>query len=229
MTFLIVSCEMDKYADSITEVRYDFDLVRMINVKNDINVILVQDSLNYISVSAPEEMQELVKPEFKGDTIALTNNNKGKILNRYGYEVTVEVHFTDLKVLFLQGGGKISNIDTIQLDYLGIWTNGAIGQMHMNCEIGNIHLGLSTGNIEMVLKGKTDFLEIWTTSYVVMDFLKLDSKKVSIRNNSPTDCYVNVQEHLVSNVQSVGNVYYKGNPPVLEIKETGKGKTIKLQ
>jgi len=224
---ILASCEISAFKDDITEKDYSFDTLMMLNVKNDINVIFIQDSFDFIKIKAPEGLHEKIFPEIKYDTIILKNNNRSKIINRYNQNVTAELHYTDFRIFFFQGGGNVSSSDTMKMKNLSIWSNGASGIINLTVKNDYMHFGLSTGNIEIEIHGETESLSLWTTSYCFVDMLDLKTKSVNIRNNSPMDCYINVLEKLTAKTEYTGNIYYKGNPSEKVIAETGSGKVLK--
>jgi len=225
---LISGCENKDLNDEINERIYSFDTLDLLNVKNDIHVILIQDSLNYILISAPEEMQPDLSPIMEEDDIILENRSRNKIFNRYNQRVEAELHFSDFRYLFYQGAGDITSNDTIRMERFQIASNGATGTIDLWVDIKGISMGLSTGTLDVILRGKADAVSVWSTSYTKLDLLELDAKKVNIRNNSPSDNYVKALESLNAKVQSIGNIFYSGEPSTINLEETGSGKLIKL-
>ena len=225
---LLNSCNFDNSQDDVTSKDYYFDSLRVINLKNDIHMILIQDSLNFIRMLAPENRHDEVEPEFISDTVILTNKKGLEIFNRYNHKIEAEIHFSTLNYIFHQGGGEIRSEDTIRLHNFSIATNGASGNIMITVDTDYLGIGLSTGTLQLNVKGKTDILSIWSTSYALPDFYSLKASKVVARNNSSVDFYMNVTDNLKAETQYLGNIYYKGNPTVTEIKESGSGKIIQV-
>jgi hypothetical protein len=224
--FAMNGCELSTQMEGTTEKTYDFEALSFLHMKNHINLTLVQDSMNYIKVIAPENLQKGLKPEISGDSIVLRDKNGMQWKGRYSYDVQMELHFTTMRIMFLFGSGHIDNRDTLHFDLFDIWTNKSSHIIDLTLDANYFHLGLSTGSSDIYISGKANSASVWSTSYSMVNMLELETDIVDVHNNSTNHIYVYPINQLKSLVGYSGNVYYKGSPGIIDTSRTGSGNTF---
>jgi hypothetical protein len=85
-----------------------------------------------------------------------------------------------------------------------------------------------SGSPDMKVRGITGVNYVYSAGYGVIYCQDLRSTFLFMRNTSTNDCYVWVTHELGYEIMSLGNIYYRGDPSIINGSVTGSGKLIKL-
>ncbi|MEN9292139.1 MAG: hypothetical protein RLZZ357_1983 [Bacteroidota bacterium] len=205
-----------------------FDDFQYLHVHANMEVTLIQDSLNFIEWEANENLMKFLKAEKDLDTLVLRNTNRCHFL-RYGKEkVSAKVHFTELKQLLFE------NSELVKTN--GIWQQNAF----------EFILKEGAGPIDVELSGTRAFVRNlygWQAmklsghlSWVFADLdgsATLDATNLSITDSllftaaSPKSSYFQTSGLLVkAQLHSIGNLYLKGLPSLLLKNEYSAGRVV---
>lgn len=99
----------------------------------------------------------------------------------------------------------------------------------MNLKINNDILAYSdySGICKSKIEGYTEHLIMESRSNAQKDFKNLNCRKAQIINHGATHIYIGQVDTLDVIINHVGNVYYKGNPVILQNQTNSTGKLIK--
>jgi hypothetical protein len=169
--------------------------------------ITVDDNvLEYISISVENEVLIIETV----DNIALSD-----------YELTVDVVMTDLKLLFTNSAGSIVGLTTFKEDQVSLMINSA-GNISLDVEANQLNSMInSAGNL--FLSGKVISHNSLLSSAGNLMAFDLQTENTMIMINSAGNANVSVSELLEVTINSVGCVYYKGYPQIIqEINSLGR-------
>jgi hypothetical protein len=169
--------------------------------------ITVDDNvLEYISISVENEVLIIENV----DNVALSD-----------YELTVDVVITDLKSLVTNSAGSIMGLTAFKEDQLSMMINSA-GNISLDVETNQLYSMInSAGNL--VLSGKVNSHNSILSSAGNLMAFDLQTKNTMIMINSAGNANVTVSELLEVTINSVGCVYYKGYPQIIqEINSLGR-------
>jgi hypothetical protein len=79
------------------------------------------------------------------------------------------------------------------------------------------------------LSGISQVSYISNKGYGPVNALGLWTNYTFLGTYSPNDCYVYVEGEIGATINNIGNVYYKGNPPVVNQDLTSSGKLIPIE
>ncbi|MEY4350833.1 MAG: hypothetical protein RL078_896 [Bacteroidota bacterium] len=230
----LVSCKKPsdracwKGAGPAQTLQVPFSDFQYLHIHAHMEVTLIQDSLNFVEWEANENLMKFLSAEKDLDTLVLRNLNHCHFL-RYGEEkVSVKVHFTELKQLLFE------NSELVKTN--GLWQQNAF-EFILKEGAGPIDLELSGtrafvrnlyGWQAMTLKGNLSWL------FADLDgSATLDAKALSISDSllftaaSPKSSYFHTTGLLVkAQLQSIGNLYLKGQPSLLLKNEYSAGKVV---
>jgi hypothetical protein len=212
--------------DIKTEIRTLGDFNR-IELDDNINLILKQDTINRIEIEAGGYLLKLIKTDISDRTLTIRNNNKCNWVRSYKKEINAYLRFKSLESLIYRGSGNISCEDTIQSPVLYIETSDGSGVIDLTVKSNESYFKEHIGPADFIIKGKTSQNYIWAAGYGKMDCGGLQSETVLVINRSTNDCYVNACKALKGEIYYNGNIYYKGNPANLTIKREGEGRLIR--
>ncbi len=160
----------------------------------------------------------------------IIRQTKGIQASKYGTYMTVNgggevvVGCKNSLSIGLNGGG-VRNLDSaITMKQLSI--SGQAGQVYltkMNAEA--ISVGV-TNTGDWQIKGKTGYLSVSTTAYGRFFGFDLVADSCMVSHIGIGDIQVNVKNKLTGAVYSLGNLFYKGHPPVMNVAVSGIGRAI---
>lgn len=250
ISLLTVSCsKLDSLfnnGEPITEQRNPNGRFKVISMYNNVNVKLVQSDHPKIELTCPKNLIEKVTTEVIGDTLFIRNENDYNWLRSFDYDIDMTVYFNDLRAIYFASNGNLLCTDSIRgIEELAIDTT-EMGldtswvrtlNLYINEGSGNIDLTISSdvvktlfrnGTSEVVLRGIASYTEIIMRSYGVVHAEALCSNFVRVQSNSTNDAYVYAKTKLTAWLYSIGNVYYKGHPWIVQ-ECPSDGRVIKLE
>ncbi len=211
----------------ITEVRELSVNISEIMLRDNVDLILTQDSVVSLKVKGGENLLPYVKTNIEGNSIEITNNNKCNFLRSYNKSITVYLSTPDINFIDYTGHGDISTTNTFVLDELLFDTKNGTGSVDMSLDIEHFELKSNTGPTDFKMRGKADYLFIFANGNGDFNLEDLLISSCHVSNSGTGDVVVNVKDDLRIELRSLGDVVYYGNPVVDVTINTGKGKIVK--
>ena len=200
-----------------------------ISMYNNVNLVLSQGTNTSISVEGGGNLLSDITTEIGTDsTLTIRNNNRYNWVRNYDKEITVYLQVNQLRKIRYESTGDITTIDTIHQDSLRIDAWGGSGTIRMTIDCGTAWLIMQYGSMDFDISGRCGVTYIFTDSYGPFHCLGLHSYNTFIENGGTNDCYVNAIDRIDANIISQGNIYYSGNPPIINTSITGTGQLIHL-
>jgi len=81
----------------------------------------------------------------------------------------------------------------------------------------------------VILKGTCNTLNLFHTNYAPCDCRNLHAQIATVEETGIQNCFISVSEQLSPTITSYGNIYYYGNPEIVNYTNTGKGKLIQCE
>ena len=211
--------------DIVTEKRGIGMFTEMVTY-NNINVILVQDSLTYIEVNAGENLLPLIVTEIRDGRLIIENNNKCNWVRDFSVPIDVYVHLEALSRLDAYGSGKISSANTLIADNIEI-NNRNTGDIQLNIMANAIYCKQHAAYGDNMISGNASYLYVFNLGQGFCDCSGLDVNNADVFCNTTGQTYINACDGLHAEISYTGNVYYKG-APVISSVITGSGKLIQF-
>lgn len=251
-SLLITSCSkvdsLFNNGEPITVQREVDQVFHSISMYNNVNVKLVHDIHPHLELTCPENLIEKVTTKIEDGILTVKNENDHNWLRSYDYSIDLTIYYDSISTInyasvgdlysadTIRGYGK-REIDTTESGIQSIWIRSFYININEGC--GNIDLAIkcnviktdfNNGTSEVTLRGLADYTEILMRSYGVVHAENLYSDFVRVMSESTNDAYVWFRTKLTVWIKSIGNIYYKGKPSHIEIKQhTGDGDVIKLE
>ncbi len=201
----------------------DFDSIEM---NGYVNLILTQDSINSITVEAGEKIISGISTEVKNRQLILRNLNSCNWTRDYGKPINVHVKVRNLELIDYNSSGNISATNTITSQKFRVDVRDGCGTVDLDVknEIGEFIE--RAGTVDFEISGSITFCYIYAADYGPFHCENLATGYQYVTNKGSNDCYVRCQQELSVNINSIGNVYYTGNPLTIIQSITGSGKLI---
>ncbi len=198
-------------------------------IENNINVIFQEDTVQNISVQAGKELINLVKTEMVGNQLYIHNENKCNFSRRYDIPINVYIHYIKNQFyrLVSKSTGLVSNTNACMNDSIDLDVESS----------GNINFQMGSGKTfthqhgagDIILTGNCDQIIIYSTGtgFTITD--ECTNNYTWVFTTTTGKITVCPSNQLDNEIAGSGNVYLKGNPPVINNRETNTGKLLPLQ
>ncbi len=201
----------------------DFD---SIDVRNYVNLILSQDSINKVVVESGANIINGITTEVTGNTLILDNTLACKWLRSYNTPVNVYISAKNLSKIIYSSSGNISSDNTITSKKIILDILEGAGSIDLNLNIDEGIFILRMGTADVKLHGICKISSVYSGEFGLFQLSDLKTNFTFITNKGSNDCYINVNDYLVATITSIGNIYYTGNPDSVSTNITGQGKLI---
>lgn len=221
-------CDCVKSNGKTNTIYHDVAGFNCISTKDKMDIYISQGNEYEVKVVAGSNLQKLIRTELDGETLRVHNDNKCNWVR--GYKERIKIYITAPYYKFLKndGVGTIESIGVITQDSLKVRIENS-GSINLNLDVQHFS-GSTHGNGDLYLKGYTNYLtyNFTGTNYIYADEL-LVRNYIFLYQNSIGNAYVNAPENGLMDVfiNTTGNVYYKGNPSVINLTKNNKGELIK--
>ena len=198
------------------------DTYNHIRIYGIYNIILKQDSIHQLTIEGAEDIIADTEARVVNDTLSIRDINRN--LFRIEEMPTLCLHFTDLKYLWTFKPVKITNEDTLKLDWFYFYPIGEIGEAQLTVQCNFFGMDNSANTLgKFSVKGTAQNARFYNRygSSIYADSLK--SQVVHVYNESIGDVYIYADEQLQIFIWGPGNIYHSGNavPEIVEKKSSG--------
>ena len=188
-------------------------------VRDIFNLILVQDSLNMIVLEGGENLLPNVTTDVKNDTLIINNTTKCNWLRDYD-KIKLFIHFTNLEYLVTYDPVKVISYDTVKCDSLEYYAIGEIGEADLILDCGYFRFDDSFNTLgHFKFRGRADKSRFFVNYGSSLYADSLISRNADIFYKTIGEIYIHVTEHLRVWIWGSGNIYYTGNPDLVEVIE----------
>jgi hypothetical protein len=231
---LTVRCENDFEQSSRIEKLDDFTVIEL----NDVfDVYLADGSENSVEVIGDSEILSEIEVKNDSGKVIVTNNSKMKWStpgdNRVRLKFNIGSSHSKSFVVFLNETSSIHTVDTLHIEYLQIINNPSpkLAEMDLTLDCGMFFYwnNYQCGG-KITVKGKATSIDIRSFAMMTVDATSLLVRDAHIENSSKGNCYINVSDKLEYSIYGTGNIYLKGNPGEIILKETtSSGRLIMME
>lgn len=197
-----------------------------IYLTDDINLFIQQGNEQEVTVEGGKKLLPLVKTEIIGGELYLKNANRCKWARSYKKGV-INVYLTlpRIESIWNYGSGIIKSTGTIACDSLDIRTAES-GDVELTVNSTKVVFVEMNGTGDITLHGKTPLMGFFHIGEGFLHNEDFETDYAWGTSQASGNEYLNVRKSLWAKIEWAGNIYYKGSPPSVEVKITGKGKAI---
>lgn len=232
---ILYSCEKSSLTDCfkntgpVTTEEREVDDFNHILLRHNVNLHLRQAEKNKITVKAGGKLIKKIKTTVNDDgQLEIRNNNSCNWVRSFDTPIDVFLDFVKLDSIEYRSTGDILAEETLFLDTLKIDVLEGSGMIELKVDAHVVFCGLTYGTADIVLTGKCEISYVYSAGFGRIDNRDLSSKFVFVNNKSSNDVYLQATIDLGATIENIGNIYYTGNPPTINLNKTGTGKLIKL-
>lgn len=209
----------------VTESR-DLANFNRIEVFDNINVFIHFGEAPQAEIEAGSNLLKLIETSIEGETLYIRNNNKCNWVRSFEVPINVHLTCTSLSEIVARGVGDIETVDTIEaFEFLAEqWESS--GTMKLKLNTKGVYLKSNTGPADFHCSGTTDYLYAYSSSYGIFRLEELTAEGAYIWNKGTGDIYVNTSNSLEVILEYIGDVYYTGDPEMLNVTATHSGQAI---
>ena len=192
---------------------------------DNIDLQLTQDTVEKIKIEAGDNIQSMITADFSGDSLILKNKARGLITNP-DEKVIAHISINTLNSISYQGSGNITCTNAITSPLFEVYSNTGAGNVNLNLNTHILNAGIYGESADFIFEGHADSCYTYCSSRGSIDYRNFVTDKLLIDYSSARDAYVNVSDALYGNIFYVGNIYYKGRPAIVSVKERDKGRVM---
>ncbi len=200
-----------------------------IEVFDNMQLFLVQDTLNYAEIKAGKNLLKNIEMMIVGQKLILKNNNKCNFTRSYKNGIQIHLHFKKLNELLYKGTGPITSINAIVNEQFTFNSWDGTDSVKLNLEVPVVYANIHTGVADLMVTGHCNQLFAYAMGSGAFRMLDFKCKNVYANNISSSDQYFNVENKLEALVQYVGSTYYKGHPTEVIKNINQQGKLIQIE
>lgn len=200
---------------------------REVNVNGIFEVIMVQDTANFIIFEGGENMLGQASAVNTDSVLWIDNTNSCYYLKDYE-KVKVFLHFNNLAAINLKEPSTVRSLKPIT----NIFTMTVQGQVaDIDIELNNEHFFFynhKTSGGKYIFRGSCTNCSIMGFYAGQVDASKLNTNTMYIENHSVTDYYVRADNAVHAEIYNNGNIYVYGKPEIYIDSLKGSGRVIEM-
>jgi hypothetical protein len=231
-----------------TEVR-PFGYYNAVLLMHNIDVTFIQtdDPSNHrIEITAGKNLLKKIRSESEqfilvipGDSIiptivdtlqrmVLSSDNQCNWVRSYEKPIEAKIYYSEIRHIEYRSIGNVIFEDTIRSDNFRIDIFEGSGNIELLLNTDNSFLAFHYGTAELTAKGLSGINYLYQASFGPIHAEELRTEFTYMENRSTNDTYVNAITHLGVTISSIGNVYYRGDPPSIFLNRSGSGQLLPM-
>lgn len=234
LSFFVIACNKDEGCDCFDSTGRNVCIYRELSdftkleLSENINLVLIQDTINNISISGGKNVLKGVLTYCENGTLFIKNVNKCNWIRNYNRKINAVLRYKTLNNISYKGTGIIKTENVLKTDKFTFDCWDGAGDINIDIVADETHFNMHLGTSNIKVTGVTKDNYIYTFSYGTIDCNSLLSRNVYITHRGTNNCYVFASEQLFVNINYIGNVYYTGQPSIIETNIQGSGQVIDL-
>ncbi|MCX6247977.1 MAG: DUF2807 domain-containing protein [Bacteroidetes bacterium] len=203
----------------------DFDTIV---ARENVDIILTQDTINSIVVEAGQNIISGIKTGIENRQLLIDNTNTCNWVRSYDKPLNVYVHVKNLRKIYYLSAGNITSTNVLINDtfMLDVW--GGCGSIDLSLYINQGFIYEHLGTADITIRGRATYNSVVSGDFGFLQLKDLNTDYTYVSNSGTNDCYVRSAKYLDATIQSIGNIYYTGKPDTIRTHITGKGELIEF-
>ena len=220
----LTNCDAQKYG----RIKGDGNVINGTREVDNFEKIGVSGSFDIDLVKGNEGLIEIkIEKNLLPYLITDVENGKLKIRWKKGTNVQTNrgvhliVHFKEINDIASSGSSDIKSKDLIKTDNLEVAVSGSGNiSLHIDVEVLNARV---SGSGDLDFKGAADNFKAAMSGSGDIEAFALETNKANLKISGSADITISVKDELYARVSGSGDITYKGNPKIEDIKVSGSG------
>ncbi len=227
--FMLFSACQECRHDSIFGSRIVIEQTRTVAPFHSVEILgscdlsFTQAAIQKLRLVGEDNILPLIKTWVKGDGTLVIENTEN-----YRSEIGVKVYVSmpDIRGFYIYGAANVRGEQHFRAEDLNLVIGGS-GNINADVEAQKINTSI-LGSGEVLLSGTAKFHDLKILGSGNVRALDLLTSRTDITLAGSGNCHVYVKNVLSVVLAGSGNVYYRGDPEVVDSYITGSGQLIKL-
>jgi len=225
----ITSCNKENAPDcfqtagEFATVKRDLGSFQSIELNDYIQIELYDTTAYFVEIHAPRNLIPDIETDVSKGQLKIENKNTCNFVRSFKKKITVRIYAPDFSDIQNKGTGDITGINTIDCSYVKIENRHAAGVIKLNLETDSVLIATHTGVSDCYLTGHSFKTSLFNQGLGIMDARNLSSEFTFVNNSSINEMYVNSNDYLYAALYFSGNIYYSGNPNLIQTDIKGSG------
>ena len=226
ITFFLNSCDDSALFDSGKTVTKEIALTEnftTIEVKELFDIKLVNDTENKAILTCGENLLPGIKIYVENESLYLDQDLKYKWSRNYD-KIKLELHLISASYINVHKPCHIFTTDTFKSSNFILVDWGKFTDLDVLLDVAYTSIQVSSDNYGIYrLHGKTQDADFVGRGSIFVYAGDMEIRNCNVDTKSIGDFYLEVSKSLNATITSSGNIYYKGNPVIVnDLKSTGK-------
>jgi hypothetical protein len=230
---LLLGCQREQWDDCITSAgplrteERSLSEFTDIDLRDRVDLLFEDRPSNTVAVEAGRNLLDQVITEVRDGTLYIRNENRCNWVRSFKPRITVKVPLDHIAKLTVRGQGNVDCSDTIVRERFDLAQWGSEGSVRLLLDVQTVDAGLHTGAGDLKLEGRCSG-EAFLFSGIMapLDASRMRTRFVSVNNSGIADVRCWATEYLAVQLNSIGDVYYRGEPPIVESWINGTGRLL---
>ncbi|MBN2348208.1 MAG: DUF2807 domain-containing protein [Bacteroidales bacterium] len=229
LIIILASCEDSLYSDGDkTRKEVSLDYFYRLDINEIFDVSLLSDTINAIEIFAGENIIDLISADVVDSVLRLSYNNKWGFVHPTR-KIKLTVHHTNLVTININEPSFVRTLNPLT-GYVGIAVPAR--EAEIDVELDCYHFLFYTHQStfgEYTFRGAAGFAVFLGYKASIIHADSLIAREIYIEHFSIGNFYVNATESLTVKLFNTGNVYYRGEPEIINEERNAEGRLIKLE
>lgn len=137
---------------------------RQIDVYDNIDVVLTQDTVERILVKAPQHLEPNITARIENGILTLRNDGPCTGLRRASEKPVVYVHLKNLEKVVYAGSGHITSSNTLVAQTIHFYSDEGAGNINVTLDAVQTLCYIMDENADITLHGRSDVCWSYTAS-----------------------------------------------------------------
>lgn len=220
----LTSCNAQKYGrikgsgNIINETR-NVGSFEKVAVSGSFDVFLVKGNEGKLDIKIEDNLLAYLVTEVDNGKLKIKWKKGTSINTRKA--VIITVYFKDIEAVSLSGSGDIIGKDLIKSNNFEVAVAGS-GDIKLDVETNEMDAAIS-GSGDIDLEGSSENFTAAIAGSGDIDAVNLKTDKAELRISGSGGITITVINELVAKISGSGDIKYKGNPKIEDIKVSGSG------
>lgn len=217
-----------KKSGTVIEEEVVLEEVEKVFVYDGVQLDLVYGDTQQVIIRGGENLIPNVNFQVNEKLLTITDDNSCDWVRDYE-PIVVTIISNRLKEIRSGGYGLIKSLNTLSFENLWVESKDGSGDFELTVAVERLWV-VNNSFSNITISGTANFLSVghWYNDGRFIGS-NLEVNHAAVAQNGVNDIFIHVKEKLSGQLTSRGNIFYFGNPEIIEIDISGTGQLINKQ